>query len=203
MHRQLKWGVLQGYWSKPKAFFALFVVNSAIRLYTAHPNIQDYNSNKLWANSTHRRINMLVIISDLHLGDGTTANSIVPSAFRLFSNRLRETAYFASFRSDGTYRPIDSLDLVLMGDILDPLHSTLWLDTAPGTLNYTRPWTDIRGSRFAPKLDETTQAIIQENKESLETLKRIANGQTTARQSYCLQPTVAGSLILTQVNALP
>ena len=121
---------------------------------------------------------MLVIISDLHLGDGTTANSIAPSAFRLFSNRLRETAYFASFRRDGMYRPIDSLDLLLMGDILDPLHSTLWLDTAPGALNYTRPWTDIRGPHFAPKLEEATQAILQENKESLETLKRIANGQT-------------------------
>ena len=33
---------------------------------------------------------MLVIISDLHLGDGTTANSISPSAFHLFANRLRE-----------------------------------------------------------------------------------------------------------------
>lgn len=121
---------------------------------------------------------MLVIISDIHLGDGTTASSIAPSAFRLFSNRLRETAYFASFRKDGKYRPIDRLDLVLMGDILDPLHSTLWLDTAPGAFNYTRPWSDIRSPYFAPKLEETTQAIMRENKESLESLKRIANGQT-------------------------
>src|SRR5512132_298866 len=106
---------------------------------------------------------MLVIISDLHLGDGTTANSIASVAFRLFSNRLREAAYYASFRRDGTYRPIDSLDLVLMGDILDPLHSTLWLDTAPGALDYTRPWTDIRSPHFALKLGEATQAIIAEN----------------------------------------
>src|SRR5574342_936424 len=111
----------------------------------------------------HRRINMLVIISDVHLGDGTTANSIAPSAFRLFSNRLREMAYFASFRKDGIYRPIDSLDLVLLGDILDPIHSTLWLDTAPGSLNYTRPWTDILAPHFARKVDETTKAIIREN----------------------------------------
>lgn len=121
---------------------------------------------------------MLVLISDLHLGDGTTASSIAPSAFRVFSNRLRETAYFASFRENGTYRPIDNLDIVLLGDILDPLHSTLWLDTAPGALNYTRPWTDIRSPHFAPKLDESTQAILRHNKASLETLKRIANGQT-------------------------
>ena len=121
---------------------------------------------------------MLVIISDVHLGDGTTANSIAPSAFRLFSNRLRETAYFASFRRDRIYRPIDSLDLVLMGDILDPLHSTRWLDTAPSALNYTRPWSDTHSPYFAPKLDEATQAILAENKESLGILKRFANGET-------------------------
>ena len=99
---------------------------------------------------------MLVIISDIHLGDGTTASSISPTAFDLFSNRLNETAYFASFRQDGTYRPIETLDLLLMGDILDPLHSTLWLDTAPGTLNYTRPWTDTHSPTFAATLAETT-----------------------------------------------
>jgi len=118
---------------------------------------------------------MLVIISDIHLGDGTTASSIPANAFRLFSNRLREAAYFASFRQDGTYRPIDRLDIVLLGDILDPLHSTLWLDTAPNTALYTRPWTDPAGPNFAAKLAETTHAIIRENQESLNLLKKCAN----------------------------
>ena len=95
---------------------------------------------------------MLVISSDIHLGDGTTANSISPTAFDLFSNRLRETAYSASFRQDGKYRPIENLDLLLMGDILDPLHSTLWLDTALGAVNYTRPWTNIQSPTFATTL---------------------------------------------------
>src|SRR5512134_1508041 len=99
---------------------------------------------------------MLVIISDIHLGDGTTASSISPSAFHLFSSRLRETAYYASFRRDGSYRPIESLDLLLMGDILDPLHSTLWLETAPGTPDYTRPWTDSGHPNFTAMLSKTT-----------------------------------------------
>ena len=120
---------------------------------------------------------MLVIISDVHLGDGTTADSISPSAFQLFSNRLRETAYYASFRRDGTYRPIENLDLLLMGDILDPIHSTLWLDTAPGALDYTRPWTNISKPPFAAKLSETTNSIINVNRESLEILKRCASGE--------------------------
>ncbi len=121
---------------------------------------------------------MLIIASDLHLGDGTTANSIAPGAFHLFSNRLRETAYYASFRKDGTYRPVEELDLVLLGDILDPLHSTLWLDTGPSDKNYIRPWSDRNSPFFAAKLAQTTQAIITENKESLEILRRCANGET-------------------------
>lgn len=120
---------------------------------------------------------MLVIISDIHLGDGTTASSISPTAFELFSSRLRETAYLASFRRDGSYRPIETLDILLMGDILDPLHSTLWLDSAPGTLNYTRPWTDTSNPAFAGTLAETTKAIMDVNRESLEILRRCARGK--------------------------
>lgn len=120
---------------------------------------------------------MLVIISDIHLGDGTTAGSISPTAFDLFANRLSETAYFASFRRDGSYRPIETLDLLLMGDILDPLHSTLWLNTAPGAVNYTRPWTDVNRPMFVNTLADTTKAIIDVNQESLKILRRCANGE--------------------------
>ena len=120
---------------------------------------------------------MLVIISDIHLGDGTAASSISPGSFDLFSNRLRETAYYASFRRDGSYRPIESIDLLLMGDILDPLHSTLWLDTAPGTPDYTRPWTDTSSPNFANMLSRTTKAIIDGNQEALKVLRRCANGE--------------------------
>jgi hypothetical protein len=119
---------------------------------------------------------MLVIVSDLHLGDGTTASSIAPNAFHLFANRLSETAYFASFRTDGKYRPIENIDLVLMGDILDPIHSTLWLDTPPGAPNFIRPWSDVANPYFARKLAETTQSIIDVNRESLSVLKQCANG---------------------------
>jgi UDP-2,3-diacylglucosamine pyrophosphatase LpxH len=121
---------------------------------------------------------VLVVVSDLHLGDGSTASSIPANAFHLFENRLRETAYFASFRKDGTYKPIETLDLLLMGDILDPLHSTLWLDTAPSAMEYTRPWTSFTSPLFPAKLAQTTQAIIDENKESLEVLRRFASGET-------------------------
>ncbi|MFN8380428.1 MAG: hypothetical protein U0V02_00725 [Anaerolineales bacterium] len=120
---------------------------------------------------------MLVIISDLHLGDGTTADTISPSAFRLFARRLTETARFASLRRDGGYRPISSLDVLLMGDILDPLHSTRWLDTSSTDSTYVRPWSDISNPNYAPKLLEVTRAILEHNDEAFQVLRRLARGE--------------------------
>ena len=120
---------------------------------------------------------MLVISSDIHLGDGTTASSISPTAFDLFSHRLRETAYYGSFRPDGSYRPIEKSRSFAHRRYPRPLHSTLWLDTSPGTQNYTRPWTDVNSQSFANTVSETTKAIIDLNRESLDLLRRCANGE--------------------------
>jgi hypothetical protein len=138
---------------------------------------------------------MLVVISDLHLGDGTTAASIPASAFYLFAKRLRQDAHFASIHY-GKYRPIEELDVILMGDIMDPLHSTKWLFplkgreqyvnidgqdhiriTEEGEPDYVRPWSDPSNPLFAPKLLEVTQAIIEYNKEALEVMRKLANGE--------------------------
>lgn len=120
---------------------------------------------------------MLVIISDVHLGDGTTAASISPVAFDLFASRLNEAAYFASFRRDGSYRPIECIDLVLMGDILDPLHSTRWLSIKPDDRESVLPWTDSTFPRYAAKLREVTLAILEENKDSIAMLRQLARGE--------------------------
>jgi len=138
---------------------------------------------------------MLVVVSDLHLGDGTTAESIPASAFYLFAKRLRQDAHFASMRH-GKYNPIEKLDVILMGDIIDPLHSTKWLFplqgqeehiningqshvriTEPGDKNYVRPWTDSNHPLFAPKLLEVTRAILEYNKEALEVMRKLAAGE--------------------------
>jgi UDP-2,3-diacylglucosamine pyrophosphatase LpxH len=120
---------------------------------------------------------MLLIISDLHLGDGTTANSIPTSAFKLFAGRLQEAVQFASWQQDDTYRPIEDVDIVLMGDILDPLHSTLWLDTMPGDADYIRPWSDPASPYYAAKLMKVTRAILEKNKASLDILRGCASGE--------------------------
>jgi UDP-2,3-diacylglucosamine pyrophosphatase LpxH len=139
---------------------------------------------------------MLVIISDLHLGDGTTAESIPASAFYLFAKRLRQDAHFASMRY-GAYRPIEELDVILLGDIIDPLHSTGWLFplkgqeqyidvdgeklvriTEEGEPEYVRPWTDPNDPKFAAKLLEVTRTILEYNKDGLEVFRKLANGET-------------------------
>ncbi len=116
---------------------------------------------------------MLIVLSDLHLTDGTCGESISADAFYVFVERLDEMAMRASWREDGTYRPIDEINILLLGDILDPLHSTLWLDTQPGTPEYTRPWTDRSKAQYARKVDKITERILAKNAESLETLRHI------------------------------
>jgi hypothetical protein len=129
---------------------------------------------------------MLIIVSDLHLGDGTTATSIPVSAFYLFAKRLRQDAHFASLRN-GRYRPIEDLDVLLLGDILDPVHSTKWFHpigehrsvrmTEPGDPDYIRPWSDPNDPKFAPKLLEVTRGILEGNREAMEVLRKLANGE--------------------------
>ncbi|MBT3187931.1 MAG: hypothetical protein HN736_13745 [Anaerolineae bacterium] len=116
---------------------------------------------------------MLIIISDLHLGDGTCGHSISSDAFYVFAERLDEMAMRASWRKDGSYRPIKKIEIILLGDILDPLHSTLWLDTKLDTPKYTRPWTDQKKPAYAEKLKEITRAILKENADAVQVLQEL------------------------------
>jgi hypothetical protein len=96
----------------------------------------------------------------------------------------------------GKYHPIEELDVILMGDIIDPLHSTKWLFPPKGqeqyvqiggrstsaspkreTPDYIRPWSDPSHPLFAPKLLEVTRAIIEHNQEALEVMRKLANGE--------------------------
>jgi hypothetical protein len=117
---------------------------------------------------------MLIIISDIHLSDGTCGQSIPASAFHLFASRLRELALNASWKSNGQYQPIKEIDILLLGDILDPLHSTRWLETQPGESGYVRPWTDVRASEFVATLRTITSNILASNAEALGILKELS-----------------------------
>jgi hypothetical protein len=116
---------------------------------------------------------MLIIISDIHLGDGTCGGSISASGFRLFIDRLQEMAFNASWRYKGKYQPLKEIDIVLLGDILDPLHSTLWLENGYGEAGYVRPWTDWREPPFAATLATITKNILKENTTAIGLLRRL------------------------------
>lgn len=117
---------------------------------------------------------MLVIISDLHLTDGSSGDTVKTGAFRVFRQRLVEMATAASWRSvaddrdKSEFKPIERIDLVLLGDILDIIRSRSWIkeDSA------LRPWI---GSPFDPDFVERvriiTGSVLCANWESLRVLR--------------------------------
>jgi len=123
---------------------------------------------------------MLIIISDLHLTDGTTNENISADAFRLFAARLRDLAERASQRPDGNYQPINSITLLLLGDIFDYLHSVRWLDEKPGQPGFARPWDDPQSPALSAKIDAITDGILKHNAEALAILKKISQGQAVS-----------------------
>ena len=108
---------------------------------------------------------MLIIISDLHLTDGTSGETIHEDAFKIFRERLRDLTYAASCRKTGqteTYEPVESVSLLLLGDILDVIRSTRWL------AGEARPWDkDPQDEGFVQKVREITNGILTHNQESL------------------------------------
>ncbi|MFC1996743.1 hypothetical protein ACFLXI_03935 [Chloroflexota bacterium] len=119
---------------------------------------------------------MLVIISDLHLTDGTTGLRIPVGAFRVFRERLEDMAYDASKRADNTYKPIREFDLVLLGDIFDLLRSTQWNNEEKGQPGFARPWMDPYDPAVIKKVDDIVDGILQKNALSLEILRKLADG---------------------------
>lgn len=119
---------------------------------------------------------MLVIISDLHLTDGTTADTITEHAFTLFRGRLQDLAQQASFRApDGRYQPITRIDLVLLGDVLDVVRSTYW-NQVPA--NEARPWNDLQDplarSNLVQAVDHIAEEILRENEATFKILRGLS-----------------------------
>ena len=120
---------------------------------------------------------MFIIVSDLHLVDGSSGKSITAGAFKIFADRVTELATSASWRTNGRYRPIESIDILLLGDILDALHSTLWFETSKRHPNQIRPWSDTSSPDYSAKLAEITASILKQNKDSLKILRYLSEGK--------------------------
>jgi len=112
---------------------------------------------------------MLVVISDLHLSDGTTGQTISPGAFYIFAQRLKELAVAASWRAGSVYQPIERIDLVLLGDVLDVLRSSRWL-ARPNV----RPWGNPHAPEFVDQVGRITDNVLQHNADALSVLRGLA-----------------------------
>ncbi|HEX5151204.1 MAG TPA: hypothetical protein VFW07_07130 [Parafilimonas sp.] len=117
---------------------------------------------------------MLVIISDLHLTDGTSGEIISDSAFRLFRNRLSDMAYDASWRCDEngiiSYQPVEEISIILLGDILDMIRSEKW-NTA---LEKIMPWTKPREDEFFSVVENIVTGILKFNATSFAILRGLS-----------------------------
>lgn len=111
---------------------------------------------------------MLAIISDLHLTDGTSGSTISPGAFQLLSERLTDLAFGASQRRDGGYRPVERVDLILLGDVLDVIRSSRWLD------GRVRPWDDAGSPAFFETVSRITGDILRHNQEAFAEFRKLA-----------------------------
>lgn len=112
---------------------------------------------------------MLVIISDLHLTDGTSGASVSPGAFHIFAERVHDLAVNASWRSDDTYEPIDRIDIVLLGDVLDVIRSARWAQHKE-----LRPWSHPQRPEFIEMVTRIAGDILRHNDDSLGVLRSLA-----------------------------
>ncbi|MCA9267494.1 MAG: hypothetical protein KDA41_03445 [Planctomycetales bacterium] len=112
---------------------------------------------------------MLVIISDLHLTDGTSGASIHPGTFHIFAQRLVEMSERASWRTDGHYRPIDSVDLLLLGDAVDITRSAHW------NVGAVKPWDDPHSPEAIETVAKIVDGVLENNALGLAVLRSLAD----------------------------
>jgi hypothetical protein len=135
---------------------------------------------------------MLAIISDLHITDGTTGQLLPPATMDLMCERLCDLAWRASWRADGCYRPIDRIDLVLLGDVLDIMSSRRWL-AAP-----CRPWDDQQSPAVIDTVAGVVDEILRRNVDCIRTLRSLATEATVS-----LPPATAAGQPVLEAEELP
>jgi hypothetical protein len=135
---------------------------------------------------------MLAIISDLHINDGTCGQLLPPGTVDLLCERLCDLAWRASWRADGAYRPVDRIDLVLLGDVLDIMGSRRWL-AAP-----CRPWDDHQSPAVIDATTGIIEEILRKNVDCIRTLRSLATEATVS-----LPPATAAGQPVLEAEELP
>jgi hypothetical protein len=135
---------------------------------------------------------MLVILSDLHLNDGTCGAVLPPGTMDLLSERLCDLAWRGSWRADGSYQPVDRIDLVLLGDVLDITGSQRWL------AGDARPWGDVQSHAVSDTVASVVDEILRKNVETIRTLRSLATETTIS-----LPPATAAGVPVPEAEELP
>ena len=135
---------------------------------------------------------MLAIISDLHITDGTTGQLLPAGTMDLLCERLCDLAWRSSWRADGTYRPIDRIDLVLLGDTLDLISSRRWLASP------CRPWDDHQSPAMIETIGGIVEEILRTNVDSIRTLRSLATEATVS-----LPPATAAGQPVLEAEEMP
>jgi hypothetical protein len=110
---------------------------------------------------------MLVVISDIHLTDGSSGQTINAGAFRAFIENLQSSVQDACWRADGRFVPIERCDLLMLGDVLDVIRSDKWL-SGPQDL---RPWSG--NEAIAAPVQAITASILDKNASALSHLRKL------------------------------
>jgi len=114
---------------------------------------------------------MLVITSDLHLSDGSLGATLPAATMELFADELSEVTLAAS-------RPIETIDLILLGDVLDLIGSAEWLSTD------ARPWHDPHSPAVFDAVSRITARVLERNEPALRILRQVARDGVQLRIHY-------------------
>ncbi|MFQ5903201.1 MAG: hypothetical protein ACE5JO_05885 [Candidatus Binatia bacterium] len=115
---------------------------------------------------------MLTVISDTHLTDGTSGQTINHKAFDIFRQQV---AGLAEKRKASTF------ELVLLGDIFDLIRSEKWIATD------VRPWNEKSKEQSSVVMDILTD-ILEQNKPALAILRGLLDD--IGNQNQCRKATL-------------
>ncbi len=120
---------------------------------------------------------MQVIISDVHLTDGSSGQTINAGAFRVFKDNLKVLVESVKAKSQVT-----ELKIVLLGDIFDIIRSTKWLN------NTVRPWSSTGPRQEAVVLEIVKDILsLPENRRALDCFKELRAFAASAGFGFDLQ----------------
>ena len=117
---------------------------------------------------------MIVVIRELHL-TGRQADAFAATrALDRFALELAELTIRAGWRSDGSYRPLEAIDLILLGDVLDLTGADLWL------AGDARPWHDPHAPEVFEAVARIARQILAINAAGLSILRALAGAVAPA-----------------------